>query len=63
LTVSKAMRDEDGPYIANKFYTNLFEQETIDVDSIPYALDDAVTALRMHGATPERWATFVHIGA
>jgi hypothetical protein len=57
------MRDEDGPYVAKWFYGKLFEQEKIDIDSIPYALDDAVTALRMSGTSPERWATFIHMGA
>jgi hypothetical protein len=57
------MHDEDGPFVAKIFYEKLFESETIDLDSIPYALDDAVTALRMKGVPPERWATFIHMGA
>jgi hypothetical protein len=57
------MKDSDGPVIAKHFYEKLFENEVIDADSIPYALDDAVTALRKSNAPWERWATFVHIGA
>jgi hypothetical protein len=57
------MTDADGPYIAKRFYAKLFENETVDVDSTPYALDHATTALRVSGAPPERWATFVHMGA
>lgn len=57
------MNDEDGPYVAKRFYKEVFKSGKIDVDSVPYALDDAVTALRMARAAPERWATFVHMGA
>jgi CHAT domain-containing protein len=63
MTYDRAMSDADGPYVAKRFYGKLFEDEAIDVDSVPYALDDAVTALRRTGAPPERWATFVHMGA
>jgi hypothetical protein len=57
------MGDVDGPFIATRFYKKLLEGATIDVNSVPYALDDAVSALRMSGASPERWATFIHMGA
>jgi hypothetical protein len=57
------MNDKDGPYIAKHFYEILFQREIIDVNDVPYALDDAVTALRKSGVSPERWATFVHMGA
>jgi hypothetical protein len=59
----RAMRDEDGPFIAKHFYLTLFKSKMIDLDTIAYALDHAVTALRESGAAPERWATFVHMGA
>jgi hypothetical protein len=59
----RAMNDQDGPFIAKHFYKKLFEYATIDVDRIPYALDYAVQALRKTGAPPERWATFIHMGA
>jgi hypothetical protein len=57
------MRDADGPSIAKAFYKHLFESGVIDVTTIAYALDHAVTALRKTGAPPERWAVFVHMGA
>jgi hypothetical protein len=63
LTLERAMSDRDGPYVAKLFYEKLFEEETINIDAIPSALDYAVTALRNSGASPERWATFVHMGA
>jgi hypothetical protein len=63
LTLERAMSDRDGPYVAKLFYEKLFEEEKINIDAIPSALDYAVTALRNSGASPERWATFVHMGA
>jgi hypothetical protein len=63
LMIGRAMNDADGPYVAKRFYNKLLENGTIDVHSIPYALDHAVAALRAGGAPPERWATFIHMGA
>jgi hypothetical protein len=63
LNVNRAMNDCDGPFVAKTFYKKLFKSETIDLDTIPYALDYAVRALRETGAPPERWATYVHMGA
>jgi hypothetical protein len=57
------MSDEDGPYVAKCFYDKLFEKEQITVDDVPFALDHAVQELRRSGAPPERWATFIHVGA
>jgi hypothetical protein len=57
------MKDEDGPAIAGSFYAKLFESDVISTDAIPRALDDAVRRLREGGAPPERWATFIHVGA
>jgi hypothetical protein len=57
------MDDSDGPLVAKLFYDRLFAEEVITLDTIPYALDYAVTELRKGGAPPERWATFVHMGA
>jgi hypothetical protein len=57
------MRDQDGPLVAKLFYEKVFESRTIDVNTIPYALDHAVAALRESGASPGRWATFIHMGA
>jgi hypothetical protein len=59
------MSDSDGPVIAKLFYEKLFENETIDADSIPYALDHAVSSLRKSksGVPWQKWATFIHMGA
>jgi hypothetical protein len=57
------MHDVDGPCIAGLFYQKLFESMTFDADAIPFALDYAVTELRKKGVPPERWATFIHMGA
>jgi hypothetical protein len=57
------MYDSDGPRVAKLFYERLFAEEVITLDTIPYALDHAVAELRKGGAPPERWATFVHMGA
>jgi hypothetical protein len=57
------MNDADGPKMAQWFYEALLENETIELDDIPYALDTAVQKLRKSGAPPERWATFMHWGA
>jgi hypothetical protein len=57
------MNDGDGPTVAESFYSTLFQSEVISPDAIPRALDDAVRVLRESGAPPERWATFMHVGA
>jgi hypothetical protein len=57
------MRDHDGPRVAGLFYEQLLDSKAIEVDTVPYALDYAIMALRAEGASPERWATFIHIGA
>jgi hypothetical protein len=57
------MNDEDGPEVAKLFYERLFAKNKISVHDIPYALDHTITELRKRGVSPERWATFVHMGA
>jgi hypothetical protein len=57
------MYDMDGPKMAQWFYETLLENEKIELDDIPYALDAAVKRLRDSGASPARWATYVHFGA
>jgi hypothetical protein len=57
------MGDDDGPLVAQRIYEALLQEEIIDLGSIPYALDAAVTELRKSGVPASRWATFVHIGA
>jgi hypothetical protein len=57
------MYDDDGPRMAQWFYEALFENEVIELDDIPYALDAAVQRLRNTGASAARWATYMHLGA
>jgi hypothetical protein len=57
------MSDADGPRVASLFYDRLFEEDMITLDAVPYALDYAVGELRKSGVPPERWATFIHMGA
>ena len=57
------MYDDDGPRMAQWFYEALLEKETIDLNDIPYALDAAVQKLQATGASPARWATYMHLGA
>jgi hypothetical protein len=59
----RAMNDVDGPSVAAVVYKRLFEKDVVDPEDIPYALDDAVQALRRQGVSPSRWATYIHIGA
>jgi hypothetical protein len=56
------MSDEDGPQLARRVYEVLFEQDQLDLDDIPYALDAAVQALRCAGVPARRWALFMHMG-
>ena len=53
----------DGPEMTQWFYEILLEKDDIDLDDIPYALDEAIRRLRATGASPSRWATFIHVGA
>jgi hypothetical protein len=58
------MNDADGPSVARRFYENLFAHwDVITLEAVPYALDYAVAELRKSGVPPERWATFIHMGA
>jgi hypothetical protein len=56
------MHDEDGPKVARAFYEALFQSESFELDDVPYALDEAVRALRTAGVPAHRWALFMHIG-
>jgi hypothetical protein len=62
-----SMGDIDGPVVAETVYGQLFrdeqDHEMLDLDLVPYALDDAVRKLREAGLPPSRWATYVHLGA
>jgi hypothetical protein len=57
------MEDVDGPQVAKLFYERLFAEDVITIDTIPYALDYAVSELRKSGVPSTRWATFIHVGA
>jgi hypothetical protein len=57
------MSDQDGPEVTKAFYEKLFTKRKISVDDIPYALDHAIGVLRHKGVPPERWVTFIHMGA
>ncbi|PSR73512.1 hypothetical protein PHLCEN_2v10653, partial [Hermanssonia centrifuga] len=58
------MNDEDGPRVAKTVYEQLFagEDELLDPDAVPYALDDATRKLREQGLSPSRWAQYIHLG-
>lgn len=56
------MNDQDGPIVAEKIYSQLFKNEILDPDVVPYALDDAMRELREQGLRPSRWALFIHMG-
>ncbi|KDQ60210.1 hypothetical protein JAAARDRAFT_599186 [Jaapia argillacea MUCL 33604] len=59
-----SIRDEDGPNVAEVFYRYMFRGDGIPshMDSA-YALDEAVRSLRESGTSPERWVSFIHMGA
>ncbi|KAF9458486.1 CHAT domain-containing protein, partial [Collybia nuda] len=57
-----SMNDQDGPIVATKVYSQLFKNEVLDTDEVPYALDDAMRELRERGLRPSRWALFIHMG-
>jgi hypothetical protein len=63
LIDGRAMNDADGPRVVKLFYERLFSEDVITLEAIPYALDYAVGELRKGGVPPERWATFIHMGA
>jgi hypothetical protein len=58
----RLMHDQDGPEIARRVYEALFLRDEVDLDDIPFALDEAVQALRASGVPASRWAPFMHMG-
>jgi hypothetical protein len=57
------MNDADGPLVARHVYEELFAgPKVLEPDAIPYALDAATRELRLSGASPSRWATYIHMG-
>jgi CHAT domain-containing protein len=63
LSNFRSISDDDGPAVARAFYEVLLAEEDIDADAVAYALDAAVSKLRSEGASPSRWASFIHVGA
>lgn len=59
-----SMSDADGPEVAETVYRALFSgtSEMLDPNTIPYALDEAMCKLREGGASPIRWAPYIHMG-
>ncbi|KAJ7884679.1 CHAT domain-containing protein, partial [Mycena leptocephala] len=58
-----SMRDEDGPLVAEKFYSYLFrEGRTPQASDAAEALQLAVRELRKRDASYERWIPFIHMG-
>jgi hypothetical protein len=57
------MDDEDGPTVARRVYEGLLAKSHLDLDDIPYALDEAVRSLHQAGVPAYRWALYVHMGA
>lgn len=60
----RSMGDADGPIIARVVYQQLFRNHegVMDTDSVPYALDEAIHAMRMQGLHAARWAPYIHLG-
>jgi hypothetical protein len=56
------MEDVDGPIVASWVYDAILRAQGLDLDDIPYALDEAVCRLREEGVPASRWAAFVHMG-
>jgi hypothetical protein len=56
------MHDADGPNVASRVYEALFRKDHLDLDDIPYALDEALESLRKAGVPAARWALFMHMG-
>lgn len=58
------MGDIDGPLVAQTVYRQLFSEKAslLSPDNIPYALDDAMSHLRLRGLHPSRWASYIHLG-
>jgi hypothetical protein len=57
-----SMGDINGPVVAEGVYRDLFagDSEELDMDVLPYLLDDAARKLREHGVEPSRWAPYIH---
>lgn len=60
---SSDIDDEYGPLIATTVYEAIMKKDHLDLNVIPYALEDAMQALRERGVRPHLWAPYIHIGA
>ncbi|KAH8111460.1 CHAT domain-containing protein [Phellopilus nigrolimitatus] len=62
-----AMADDDGPFVAKKFYECMFAEEDspeVGFKRSARALQKTIQRLRRRkGMTVERWVNFIHIGA
>jgi hypothetical protein len=56
------MHDADGPDVARRVYEALFRKDRLDLEDVPYALDEVVESLRKAGVPAARWALFMHTG-
>jgi hypothetical protein len=56
------MNDGDGPGIATTIYRELYKGKMLDLDAVPFALDNAVRKMRESGVPPCRWAPYIHMG-
>ncbi|PSR78761.1 hypothetical protein PHLCEN_2v7296 [Hermanssonia centrifuga] len=59
-----AMRDEDGPELAEKFYKHMLRNglDNMDVRDSARAVHLATKSMREAGVPLHRWTTFVHVG-
>ena len=63
MTSIRAIDDSVSPLVARKVYERLLEDDLLDAEAIPYALDAAVRELRRQKYSPNHWAPFIHVGA
>jgi hypothetical protein len=62
ISRARAMDDMDGPFMAKRIYARIFKNGILNLDEVPFAVDDAVRQLRESGVAASRWATYVHFG-
>lgn len=60
--MNRSMGDADGPLVAEMVYKRVLSEECLAMDTVPYALDEAVQSLRRRQVEPARWATYIHVG-
>jgi hypothetical protein len=56
------MDDIDGPFMAKRIYKRIFQNGTVDMSAVPFAVHEAIKELRESGVPASRWATYVHFG-